>query len=130
MKYLCLAYGDPKKTGAMSKSEVDALMSEIRTYDAELRESGHLVTAESLEWAATTLRSRNGKVVITDGPFLEAKELVGGLVVIEARDLDEAVRVASMHPAARTGENLGWAVELRPIAESCLLDARQRNERS
>jgi hypothetical protein len=128
MKYLCLAYGDPKKTAAMSKSEVADLMSEIRTYDAELRESGHLLTGESLEWAATTLRSRNGKVVITDGPFLEAKELVGGLVVIEARDLDEAVRVASMHPAARAGENLGWAVELRPIAESCLLAARQRNE--
>src|SRR5688572_9140306 len=101
MKYLCLAYGDPDKTAAMSKSEIDALMREIRVYDEELKQSGHLVMGESLEWAATTLRARNGKVVITDGPFVETKELVGGLVIIEARDLNEAIRVASMHPAAR-----------------------------
>ncbi len=62
---------------------------------------GHLVSAESLEWGATCLRPRGGKTVTTDGPYLETKEQVGGLIVIEARDLNEALRVAALHPFAR-----------------------------
>ena len=67
----------------------------------------------------TTIRPRSGKPVVTDGPFAETREKVGGLVVIEARDLNEAIRVASLHPAAHLGEDLGWAVEVRPIADVC-----------
>ena len=119
MKYLCLAYGDPKKMEALSKSEFDALVGECRVHDEELRKSGHLILVESLEWATTTLRSRNGKVVTTDGPFVETKEKIGGAFIIEARDLNEAIRVASMHPGARLGEHLGWGVEVRPISEFC-----------
>ncbi len=117
MKYLCLAYGDEQKFNAMSKSEMDDLIAKCGAYDQELQQGGHLVSGMSLGWGATTLRLRNGKLSITDGPFAATKEVVGGLVVIEARDLNEAIQVASLHPAARMGEELGWGVEVRPIEE-------------
>ena len=119
MKYLCLAYGDPKKMGALSKAEFESLVARCKVHDEELRESGHLVMVESLEWATSTVRSRNGKVLVTDGPFVETKEQVGGLFIIEARDLNEAIRVASLHPAAHLGEQMGWAIVVRPIAAGC-----------
>ncbi len=119
MKYQCLAYGDQQKMEALPKAEFEALVSRCRVHDEELKKSGHLVSGQSLEWTTTTVRSKNGKVVVTDGPFVETKEKVGGLVVIEARDLNEAIRVASLHPAAHLGEHLGWAIEVRPIADGC-----------
>jgi hypothetical protein len=119
MKFLCLAYGDQQKMEALSKEQFEALVAQCRVYDEELRQSGHLVQVESLEWATRTVRTRNGRLVATDGPFVETKETVGGLFIIEAKDFDEAVRVASMHPGARLGENQGWAVEVRPIADGC-----------
>ena len=114
MKYLCLAYGDEAKSNALSRKEMDDVIARCRTYDAELRATGKLVSAMSLGWAATTLRPRKGKVSITDGPFAETKEVVGGIVIIEAETLDEAMAVASLHPAARIS-GLGWGLELRPI---------------
>src|SRR5690348_11443221 len=99
MKYVCLAYGDQEKTEAMPKEELHALFDEIQAYDAELKQTGKLISGTSLSWAATTLQMRNGKLSITDGPFAVTKEVVGGLVVIEARDLNEAIQVASLHPA-------------------------------
>jgi hypothetical protein len=119
MKYLCLAYGDQRKMEALTKEQFEALVARCRLHDEELRKSGHLVMVESLEWATTTIRARNGKVVTTDGPFVETKEKVGGLFVIEARDLNEAIRVAALHPAAHLGEDVGWAIEVRPIAAGC-----------
>jgi hypothetical protein len=117
MKYLCLAYGDEEKSKAMTQSEMDALIRNCRTYDEELQKSGHLISGMSLGWGATTLRLRNGKLSITDGPFAATKEVVGGLVLIEAKDLNEAIQVASLHPAARMGEELGWGIEVRQIEE-------------
>lgn len=119
MKYLCLAYGDEQKNQALSKDEFDALVARCRVHDEELRRSGHLVLVESLEWATSTVRPRNGKPTVTDGPFVETKEKVGGLFIIEARDLNEAIRVASLHPAAHLGEHLGWAIEVRAISDGC-----------
>lgn len=119
MKYLCLAYGDPDKMKALTKAEFEALVARCKLHDAELRKSGHLLQAESLEWGGACIRPRGGKPVVTDGPFVETKEQVGGLVVIEARDLNEAIRVASLHPAAHLGEHLGWSIEIRPIADGC-----------
>lgn len=119
MKYLCLAYGDQKRMEALSKAQFEALKEKCQAYDAELRATGQLVDAQSLEWAVTTIRTKAGKRVVTDGPFVETKEKVGGLIVIEARDLNDAIRVASMHPAAHLGEELGWAIEVRPIAAGC-----------
>jgi hypothetical protein len=117
MKYLCLAYYDVKKFDALSQAELDALVSQCPAYDNTLRQSGHLVIQASLGplQATTTVRPRNGKPSITDGPFTETKEQVGGFFIIEARDQNEAIQVASNHPAAHLGEHVGWGIEVRPI---------------
>ena len=92
-------------------------MSKCPPHDAALRASGHLMMQASLGPVreTTNLRPRNGKVSITDGPFAETKEMVGGFFIIEAKDLNEAIRVASLHPAAHLGEEVGWGIEVRPI---------------
>jgi hypothetical protein len=117
MKYLCLAYYDEQKFAALSKPELEALVSQCPARDEELRKSGHLLLQASLGSgkATATLRPRNGKPSITDGPFTETKEQVGGFFIIEARDLNEAILVASKHPAAQLGEEVGWGIEVRPI---------------
>jgi hypothetical protein len=117
MKYLCLAYYDEQAFEALSKSDVEAIEREAHTMDRALIDSGHLVAHGSLQptLSSTCLRPRRGKVSITDGPFVETKEQVGGFFLIEARDLNEAIRVASQHPAAKMGENVGWGIEVRPI---------------
>ena len=81
-----------------------------------LRQSGHLVAVVSLaERTATTLRPNRGKTSVTDGPFAETKELIGSFFIIAVQDLDEAIQIASLHPAAKWGEHLGFAVEVRSI---------------
>jgi hypothetical protein len=115
MKYLCLAYGDPKKMEKLSKEELAALFERCQAYDAELRATGQLIEGKSLEWDTVTLRPGGKQPIVSDGPFVETKEKVGGLIVIEARDLNDAIRVASLHPAARMGAELGWALEIRPL---------------
>lgn len=119
MKYLLLAYGDRKKMEALSKAEFEALVAQCRGHDEALRKTGQVLSVESLEWETATLCPRNGKTVTTDGPFAEAREQVGSILVIEARDLNDAVRVASLHPAAHLGEHLGWRIEVRAIADGC-----------
>jgi hypothetical protein len=117
MKYLCLAYYDEKAFDALSKHELDAIVGKCPAHDEALRKTGRLVAQASLgsPRSTTVLRPRNGKPMVTDGPFVETKEQVGGFFIIEARDLDEAIRVASNHPAANIGGEIGWAVEVRPI---------------
>ena len=114
MKYLCLVYYEEAKRDALSQSEHDALVSEGLAYVEELRRNGHYVASNALQSVqmATTLRVRNGKVATTDGPFAETKEQLGGFLLIEARDLNEAIRVASKIPPARLG-----CVEVRPVRE-------------
>ena len=117
MKYLLLAYHDEAKWNALADGEQTAIGAECAPYDDELRRGGHLVAMGSLAPTrmTTALRTRNGRLVATDGPFVETREQLGGFVVIEARDLNEAIRVASRHPAALLNERLGWVVELRPF---------------
>ncbi|HYH44051.1 MAG TPA: YciI family protein [Thermoanaerobaculia bacterium] len=117
MKYLCLAYYDVTKFDALTEDDMAAIGRACQPYDEELQQSGHLLLSGSLGLAraTTTLRPGNGKPSITDGPFVETKEQVGGFFMIEARDLNEAIQVASRHPAAHMNEHLGWAVEVRPI---------------
>jgi hypothetical protein len=130
MNYLCLAYYDEKKFDTLSGADLNAIREKCRPHDEELNQSGHLVVIASLQPTAstTTLRPRGGKATITDGPFIETKEQLGSFFIIEARDLNEAIRVASKHPAAHMNEHLGWAVEVRPIeffaseALKCRLD--------
>ena len=117
MKYLCLAYYDEKKFDALPKGDVDALVSQCPAHDKALHEGGHLMLVASLAAPriAKSVRPKNGKPVITDGPYAETKEQLGSFFVIEANDLDEAVREASKHPAAHLGEHVGWGIEVRPI---------------
>jgi hypothetical protein len=105
---------DEKRLQAMSKSEAQALDDESLEYDDTLRKRGHFLAAQALEsvTSAATVRIRSGKVSITDGPFAETKEQVGGFILIEAKDLNEAIQLASRIPAIRFG-----AVEVRPVKE-------------
>ncbi|MBI4400249.1 MAG: YciI family protein [Nitrospirae bacterium] len=114
MKYLLMCCTEEKKLTALSKSESDALMDETSAYCGALRKSGHLIVAEPLEpvQMAMTVRVRNGKVSVTDGPFAETKEQIGGFFLINARDLNEAIQVASRFPSARIG-----SIEVRPVRE-------------
>jgi hypothetical protein len=117
MKYLCLAYGDEKKLENLSAAERDELFARAMEIDKEFRQSGRVLMNEGLKWGSTTLRQRNGKLSVTDGPFIEAREQVGGVFLIEAKDLNEAIQMASRHPGARLGEDLGWAVEVRQVLD-------------
>jgi len=129
MKYLCLAYGDPRKMENLSKEQLAALFERCQAFDAELKATGQYLEGKSLEWDTVTLRPSGAKTIVSDGPFVETKEKVGGLIVIEARDLNDAIRVASLHPAARMGEEYGWAVEIRPIGTCHAEVAAQELER-
>jgi len=117
MKYLILAYGDESKMASLTKDDIDGIIRDTSRYDEELKNTGHHISGMSLGWGSTILRLRDGKLTITDGPYAATKEVVGGVVIIEARDLNEAIQVASLHPAARMGEQWGWGIELRPIEE-------------
>jgi hypothetical protein len=114
MRYLCLIYDEEKKMGAMSQSESDAFMGEYFGFTDGIRKSGHYLGGEALQpvQTATTVRVRSGKVSATDGPFAETKEQLGGYYLIEARDLNDAIQIASRIPSARLG-----SVEVRPIME-------------
>ncbi|CAN7253116.1 YciI family protein [Pseudoxanthomonas sp. LjRoot143] len=117
MKYLGLAYFTPAKFAAMSPDDVEALVSQCPALDEKMRATGKVLVAASLGdlegWR--TLRPSNGRTQVSDGPYTESKEVVGGLFIIEADDPEEAVRIASLHPAATLGEAGGWAVELIPM---------------
>ena len=117
MKYLGLAYYTPARFAALSPQDVEALVSQCPALDERMRATGKVLVSASLgeveHWK--TLRPHGGKTQVTDGPYTEAKEMVGGLFVIEADSHDEAVRIAAMHPAATIGEQGGWAVELIPL---------------
>lgn len=106
MKYLCLVYLDETRTDEVPHDE------ECLAYDAEIRESGHCLASEALQpvQTATTVRVRNGRVFVTDGPFAETKEQLAGFYLVEAGDLDEAVQLAAKIPPARMG-----SIEVRPI---------------
>ena|SRR5215468_8992889 len=114
MKYLCMIYLEEKRLDSLTKSESATLDRESLAYDEELRKSGHFIVAQALQpvRTAATVRTRNGKVSTTDGPFAETKEQLGGFILIEARDLNEAIQLASRIPVGRLG-----AVEVRPIKE-------------
>ena len=114
MKYLLMCCHEEKMFDAMPKSECEAVMKETMAYCEALKKSGQLIAVEQLEPVATamTLRVRNGKLSPTDGPFAETKEQIGGYFLINARDLNEAIQVASRFPAVRFG-----SMEVRPVRE-------------
>ncbi|SDR57016.1 Uncharacterized conserved protein [Rhizobiales bacterium GAS191] len=113
MQYACLIYFDAKAVFDQSP-EANAVLAEVGPHNDQLRASGHFVTSQALVLPrdAVTVRVRDGKMSATDGPFMETKEMLGGFVVIEARDLNEAVRIAAGMPFAKLG-----SVEVRPVVD-------------
>ena len=112
MKYLCLIYDDEKQMSTTPKPDADRMMGEYFTFTENIRKSGHYIAGEALQPVSTasTVRLRNGKLSTTDGPFAETKEQLGGFYLIDARDLNDAIQVASKIPSARSG-----SIEVRPI---------------
>ncbi|HSJ54503.1 MAG TPA: YciI family protein [Anaerolineae bacterium] len=114
MKYLCLIYYDEKKLDGLPEAERLAMYREAYAHYDDLVNRGHGLGGEPLESveAATTVRVQGGKTSITDGPYMETKEQLGGFILLEARDLDEAIALAATIPPARLG-----GVEVRPIRD-------------
>jgi hypothetical protein len=127
MKYICLGYFDEKKWEAMSESERNALMDECFAYDDVLRKGSHFVGGEALQSPrnATTLRWKSGKVSITDGPYAETKEQLGGILMLEARDLNHAIQLMSKHPGVKAGP-----FEIRPAEDLTAMIQESERRRS
>lgn len=114
MKYICLGYIDPNVFASWSEAEANAMVDSCFTYDDQLRANGNFKGGEALQPpnTAMTLRYTNGRVVATDGPFAETREQLGGIMILEARDLNHAVELISKHPGAKFGP---W--EIRPAGD-------------
>ena len=125
MKYICLGYIEPGKFENMPERERNAMVDECFTYDDVLRKNGHFAGGEGLQPPnnAVTLRFRNGKVSVTDGPYAETKEQIGGILILEANDLNHAIQLMSKHPGVR----LGGPFEIRPLDEEITVRANARN---
>ena len=121
MKFLCLAYEEERKLNQLSKADWHALRQETLDYVASLRRQGQLIVTHALKSAATasTVRIRSGQRSVTDGPFAETKEQLGGFFLIEANDFQGALEVAAKWPSAAIG-----SVEVRPIEEELSMDGR------
>jgi len=114
MQYMLLIYGDEKQWLKFSESEQGAIFGEYMQFTQDIVKSGHFKAGDPLDdtTAATTVRVRNGKTLTTDGPFAETKEQLGGYYIVEAPNLDEALKLAARIPSARWG-----SIEVRPIAK-------------
>jgi hypothetical protein len=114
MKYVCLGYMEASKFENMSESERNAFVDKCFAYDDVLRKNGHFVGGEALQGArnAVTLRAKGDKVMVTDGPYTETKEQLGGILILEANDLNHAIQLMSKHPGVR-----GGPFEIRPAAD-------------
>lgn len=115
MKFVCLGFFDEAKFASIPQAEALRMMDECFAYDDELRRAGHFLGGEALDSAhkAVTLRMKNGEVLATDGPFAETKEMLGGILLLEARDLKHAVALMSKHPGVKIGP-----FEIRPANEA------------
>src|ERR1041385_7568543 len=114
MKFVCLGYYNEQDWAKPSESEINAFVDACLSYDDVLRKTGHMVGGEALQshTAAATVRYQNGKVTVTDGPYAETKEQIGGLMFLEAKDLKEATELISKHPGIKNGP-----FEIRPIQD-------------
>jgi len=129
MKYVCLGYIEPGKFENMPERERNAMVDECFAYDDVLRKNGHFAGGEGLQPPsnAVTLRFRNGKVSVIDGPYAETKEQIGGILVLEANDLNHAIQLMSKHPGVRAGP-----FEIRPAADlaGMIRDSERRRSKT
>jgi len=124
MKYICFGYLDVKNWEKKSQNEQNAMIDECLAYDNTLKKNGNWISGEGLQ-SATTLRYQNGKVSVTDGPYAETKELLGGLLILEARDLNQAIQLISNHPGIKMG---AW--EIRPADDLTAMIAESERRRA
>lgn len=117
MKFLVLAYYHEKTFLEMPPEEIKAIVAKCAPLDEALNATGKMSMVASLAATKDTVsvRPRNGRPSVTDGPYVETKEQLGSFFLLEAKDMQEAIQLASMHPAANLGEKLGWGIEIRPI---------------
>jgi hypothetical protein len=116
VKYLCHLYYNAQKFDALSNDALQTIVAACQPHDAALKKTGQVSAIGRLAHrTAVTLRAQGGRTTTTEGGLTEGDDQIGAFMIVEARDLNEAVRIASLHPAANTGEELGWAVEVRPI---------------
>ncbi|TWT25862.1 YciI family protein [Planomicrobium sp. CPCC 101110] len=117
MQFLCMGYFNPEKMNARPTEEIEAVMEECQPHIQKFYESGKVLLDAGLESEMKNLQRIKDKVVVTDGPFTETKELIGSIFVFEAEDMDEAIELASIHPTTQVdkGEELGWRIEVRPV---------------
>jgi hypothetical protein len=115
MKYVCLGFIDESRFAQIPQEDAQKMIEECFAYDDELRRGGHFLGGEALDSVrnAVTLRVKRGKVEVTDGPFVETKETLGGILLLEARDLNHAIALMSKHPGVRIGP-----FEIRPANEA------------
>lgn len=115
MKYACLVYHEEEKLGSLSQEQIDRQVAACMNWIAELERGGHHLYSVGLQSlrTATTIRRRNGHMAVTDGPFAETREFIGGFTLLDARDLNEAIQLASKFPAADIG-----SIEVRPVLEA------------
>ena len=119
MKFVCLGYLDVGKWGKLGEREQEAMVDACLAYDIELKKGGHFADGQALQGSdkATTIRWQNGKASVSDGPFAETKEMLGGILILEARDKAEAIRLMSKHPGIRMG-----CFEVRPADEAFMTE--------
>jgi hypothetical protein len=127
MKYICLGYADTKSWETKSESEINAFVDECCAYDDVLRKNGHFAGGEALQppQSGVTLRFQGGKVSVTDGPYAETKEQLGGILILEAKDLNHAIQLMSKHPGVRNGP-----FEIRPAADLSQMVAESERRRA
>jgi hypothetical protein len=128
MKYICLGYMDDSKFETMSQGERNDFMDKCFAYDSELQQKGHIIGGEALQSAqnAATIQFKSGSVSVTDGPFIETKEQIGGIMILEARDMNHAIQLISNHPSVRMGGS--W--EIRPADDLTEMVAESERRRS
>jgi hypothetical protein len=118
MKYMLLIHNSEKTWATLSQDEQKRMMADFRRFREEIRASGHYRAGSQLQpiSAATTVRVRNGKRLVTDGPFAETSEQLGGYFLVDAKDLDEAIALAERVPSVRIG-----TIEIRPLVETAVV---------
>jgi hypothetical protein len=116
VKFICLGYMEAGKFETMSEGERNAFVDACFAYDDVLRKNGHFAGGEGLQSKTVTLRHQDGKVSVTDGPYAETKEVLGGILMLEARDLDQAIELMSNHPGVRGGPfEIRLAADMTPL---------------
>ncbi|TWT07956.1 hypothetical protein FQV26_09135 [Planococcus sp. CPCC 101016] len=117
MNYLCLGYLDKEKMNALPKEEIDSIMMECQPHLEELSNSGHMLVDAGVAQEVKSLQRVGGKIQVGEGQLTRSDKMIGSAFILEARNMEEAIRVASLHPTVQVslGEQLGWEIEIRAI---------------